>query len=103
MASPRIVLTGASGFLGGPTAAEFVEIVNPTGAALPLDDVYLTDRADYYLLATGALEGVAGETAWSDRNVATLVRVLYGEDSPCVVPDEPIVHTETFFDTATCT
>lgn len=31
-----------------------------------------------------------------------LRQVLYGPQSPCAVPDEPIVHTESCFDTATC-
>ncbi|MCA9072118.1 MAG: DUF1549 domain-containing protein, partial [Planctomycetaceae bacterium] len=32
-----------------------------------------------------------------------LRQVLYGASAPCQVPDEPVVHTEDFFDSATCT
>ncbi|MFP6612508.1 MAG: PSD1 and planctomycete cytochrome C domain-containing protein, partial [Pirellulales bacterium] len=32
-----------------------------------------------------------------------LRRVLYGPGAPCEVPDEPIVHTDSFYDSATCT
>jgi hypothetical protein len=32
-----------------------------------------------------------------------LRRVLYGPASPCEMPDQPIVHTETYFDSDTCT
>ena len=31
-----------------PTAGEFIEIFNPTGAPVPLDDYYITDITDYY-------------------------------------------------------
>ncbi|MFO0429328.1 MAG: PSD1 and planctomycete cytochrome C domain-containing protein [Planctomyces sp.] len=32
-----------------------------------------------------------------------LRQVLYGREAPCEVPDEPIVHTESDFDSGTCT
>lgn len=38
-----------------------------------------------------------------DPAAEQLRTVLYGPDAPCEVPDEPIVHTESFFTTATCT
>lgn len=38
-----------------------------------------------------------------DPAAEQLRRVLYGPTSPCQVPDEPIVHTEDLFDSATCT
>ena len=41
----------------------------------------------------------------SDENseLKDLQQVLYGVNSPCEVPDEEVVSTETFFDSATCT
>jgi hypothetical protein len=46
----------------------------------------------------------AGEVEPAGEPIAEpLLQTLYGRDSPCVVPREPIVHTETFFDSATCT
>lgn len=39
----------------------------------------------------------------SDRAAEQIRRVLYGPGAPCQVPDLPIVHTETFFDSASCT
>ncbi len=53
------------------------------------------------LSATG--ESRESPSALDDPDAEQLRRVLYGTDSPCVVPDEPIVHSETFFDSATCT
>lgn len=38
-----------------------------------------------------------------DKAAEQLRRVLYGPGAPCQVPDQPIVHTETFFDSASCT
>ena len=38
-----------------------------------------------------------------DPDTEQLWSVLYGPQAPCEVPDQPIVHTETFFDSATCT
>ena len=49
-----------------PTAAEFIEIYNPTGAAIDLSDVYLTDATFtggavfYYNIVTGADAGGGG-------------------------------------------
>ncbi len=37
-----------------------------------------------------------------DPQAEQLRQVLYGPDSPCTVPDEPIVHSEGFFDSSTC-
>lgn len=37
-----------------------------------------------------------------DAEAELLRQVLYGPFSPCEVPDEPIVHTDLFFDTGTC-
>jgi hypothetical protein len=41
-------------------------------------------------------------TGFADEADEQLRRVLYGLGAPCEVPDEPIVHIESFFDTATC-
>ncbi len=39
----------------------------------------------------------------SDPDAEQLRQVLYGPGSPCVVPEGPIVHSETYFDSASCT
>lgn len=39
----------------------------------------------------------------ADPAAEQIRQLLYGPGSPCVVPDEPIVHSETYFDSATCT
>jgi hypothetical protein len=39
----------------------------------------------------------------SDPAAEQIRNILYGAGSPCEVPDEPIVHTETDFDSGTCT
>ena len=52
-------------------------------------------------LATTA--GAAVPTEFDDPAAEQLRRVLYGPGAPCEVPDEPIVHTEDDFDSATCT
>ncbi len=39
----------------------------------------------------------------TDKNAEALRQVLYGPSAPCEVPDLPVVHTESFFDSATCT
>ncbi|AMV37273.1 PSD1 and planctomycete cytochrome C domain-containing protein [Planctomyces sp. SH-PL62] len=48
-----------------------------------------------------ALQASPGATALPDADSEALRRVLHADDSPCVVPDEPIVSTEFFFDTGT--
>lgn len=40
---------------------------------------------------------------FEDPSAEQLRQVLYGPTAPCEVPDEPIVHAETFFDSATVT
>ena len=45
--------------------------------------------------------GAAPPASLPDATQEVLRRVLYGERSPCVVPDEPLVSTEFFWDTAT--
>ena len=41
--------------------------------------------------------------AMDDPKAEALRKVLFGPDAPCQVPDGPISHTETFFDSAGCT
>ncbi|MDG3005580.1 PSD1 and planctomycete cytochrome C domain-containing protein [Paludisphaera mucosa] len=48
-----------------------------------------------------ALAASPGTTALPDADAEALRRVLYADDSPCRVPDEPIVSTEGYFDTDT--
>ena len=48
-----------------------------------------------------ALQADAAATGLADPDAEALRRVLHGEDSPCRVPDEPIVTTEWYFDTDT--
>ena len=40
--------------------------------------------------------------ALADAAAEALRQVLYGPQAPCAVPDEPIVHTENYFDLGTC-
>jgi cysteine-rich repeat protein len=40
-----------------PTEAEFIEIYNPTVSPVSLDDVYVSDRIDYFQLTTGSVSG----------------------------------------------
>lgn len=47
-------------------------------------------------------KGLNPPTALPDAEAELLRQVLYGPNAPCEVPDEPIVHTETYFDTGTC-
>ena len=55
-------------------------------------------------LATAAAEGLAREaTGLADPAAEQLRRVMYGPGAPCEVPDEPIVHTEDYCDSGTCT
>ncbi|WP_165068597.1 PSD1 and planctomycete cytochrome C domain-containing protein [Paludisphaera rhizosphaerae] len=48
-----------------------------------------------------SLKTSADALALPDPDAEALRRVLYAEDSPCLVPDEPIVSTEGYFDTGT--
>lgn len=41
-------------------------------------------------------------TALADTDAEALRAVLYGPTAPATVPDEPILHTETYFDLASC-
>jgi mono/diheme cytochrome c family protein len=55
------------------------------------------------LLDTATKEGADPPQELPDAHAESLRRILYGPASPCEVPDEPIVHTETFFDSGTTT
>ncbi len=55
------------------------------------------------LLAQAKATGADSPTELPDAYAESLRRVLYGPAAPCEVPDEPIVHTETYFDSGTCT
>ena len=49
-----------------PTADEFIEIANPTGATVALDDYYLSDDEDYALLPGASGAGPAPSIGSSD-------------------------------------
>jgi hypothetical protein len=55
-----------------------------------------------HALAEAKEAGRPAPTAFDDEAAEALRQVLYGAHAPCVVPDEPIVHTESFFDLKTC-
>jgi cysteine-rich repeat protein len=42
-----------------PTEAEFFEIYNPSSTTVALDNVYVADRNDYFLVTSGALPGAS--------------------------------------------
>src|SRR5215831_11144558 len=46
-----------------PSAAEMIEIYNPTNAPIGLANYYVADRADYYAIVTGTLPAVASDFA----------------------------------------
>ncbi len=54
-------------------------------------------------LEAAAAAGEEPPTQLDEPAAEQLRRVLYGPGAPCVVPNEPIVHTEDDFDSATCT
>ena len=54
-------------------------------------------------LAQAKREKRAPPTKLADAAAEQLRQVLYGPAAPCQVPDLPIVHSETFFDSARCT
>ncbi|WP_235934725.1 PSD1 and planctomycete cytochrome C domain-containing protein [Candidatus Laterigemmans baculatus] len=55
------------------------------------------------LVKDAAASGGDSPVGLADPAAEKIRRVLYGTGSPCEVPDEPIVHTEDLFDSATCT
>ena len=63
----------------------------------------VTERyAALFREATPAREnGASGKAA--DQDAAQLWQFLHGDESPCIVPDQGIVHIESFFDNATVT
>jgi hypothetical protein len=48
------------------------------------------------------LDAAEPPTGFPDPQDEALRQVLYGPTAPCEVPDLPVVHTETFVDSATC-
>lgn len=48
-------------------------------------------------------QGLPAETCIDDPLLEPLWKVLYGESSPCLVPSRPLVDTDQFFDTDSCT
>ena len=55
------------------------------------------------LIVKSKEKGKEPPTELPDADAERLRRVLYGAEAACEVPDEPIVHTETYFDSGTCT
>jgi len=45
----------------GPAGHEFVELVNPTGFAVPLYDLYLSDNGNYFKLPAGSTTLTSGD------------------------------------------
>ncbi len=50
-----------------------------------------------------AAQGLETPTSLPDSSDEELRQILYGPDSPCLVPDESIVSTETYFHSDACT
>ncbi|MFO1093893.1 MAG: PSD1 and planctomycete cytochrome C domain-containing protein [Planctomycetaceae bacterium] len=53
-------------------------------------------------VATATATQSPAPTELNEPAAEQLRHVLYGADSPCEVPDEPVVHSEGYFDTKTC-
>jgi len=53
------------------------------------------------ILAAAERDGRPAPTVLADPAAEALRQVLYGPGSPCVIPDEPIVNTETLYDSGT--
>jgi hypothetical protein len=53
-------------------------------------------------LAAAAKTGAPRPSGLDDPPAEALRSVLYGPTAPCEVPDEPIVHTESYFPTSVC-
>lgn len=92
------------------------EQINPRVAAIfatpPADFTEVIDRYGQLFVQVDS-EGaqptesagseLAGSEPLSDPASEQVRQVMFGAQSPCEVPDEGIVHTETFFDSATTT
>lgn len=57
-ATTHVVLSEVA---AAPAAAEFIEIYNPTSAAVDLTNYYVADRADYYSIVTGTVGAVSSD------------------------------------------
>ncbi len=55
------------------------------------------------LKEAAAVAGTPAPECLADPAAEQLRRVLYGSGAPCEVPEEPVVHVESYFDLATCT
>jgi len=78
--------------------ASFDEVVQRYG------ELFAAVDADWKsTLENSKREKKSAPAALPDEAAEQLRRVLYGPGAPCQVPDQPIVHTETFFDSASCT
>lgn len=53
-------------------------------------------------LESAKQKGMETPDSLPDTDAERLRQALYGPKAPCEVPDEPIVHVEMYFDTATC-
>ncbi|MDJ0835678.1 MAG: hypothetical protein QNK37_04125 [Acidobacteriota bacterium] len=79
-----------------PTAAEFVEIFNPTGAPIALDDVYLSDDADYALLPGASGAGPAPSISSSDFIVRFPPGSSLGAGAVAVVAMDGLAYEATY-------
>ncbi len=84
--NPRV----AAAFEAPPSS--FTEVINRYGEIFTQIDAEWTKQS-----------AVPEVDQLSDPAAEQLRRVMFGPSSPCEVPDEGIVHTETFFDSGTCT
>ncbi|OJW14389.1 MAG: hypothetical protein BGO49_28700 [Planctomycetales bacterium 71-10] len=73
--------------------------VNPrVAAAFATPPATMREAAERYAAVFKAVDGEPEESRKADPAAEALHRVLHAEDSPCVVPDEPIVTIEAFLD-----
>ncbi|MDX1969917.1 MAG: PSD1 and planctomycete cytochrome C domain-containing protein [Planctomycetaceae bacterium] len=79
--------------------ASFREVVDRYAAIL----VDIETRWQAAVKDAAAVTGTAAPQGLPDPAAEQLRRILYGPGAPCEVPDEPVVHVESFFDLATCT
>ncbi|MCA9120150.1 MAG: PSD1 domain-containing protein [Planctomycetaceae bacterium] len=90
-ATPEQINARVAGAFATPPSS-FTEVIDRYGKILAEVDAEWTQQL-----------AIAETDHFSDPANEQLRQVLYGPSSPCEVPDEGIVHTETFFDSGTCT
>jgi len=79
------------------TPASFQEVIEQYAA------IFRTISTEWeQTLEPAASDETEAPVGFDDSHKERLRRVLHGPGAPCEVPDEPIVHTESFFDTGTC-